>query len=47
MAGHLEAQLMDGTALSRKILEGCERAGGGVHRADRTTSVPGRRARRA
>ena len=24
MAGHLEAQLMDGTALSRKILEDCE-----------------------
>jgi methylenetetrahydrofolate dehydrogenase (NADP+) / methenyltetrahydrofolate cyclohydrolase len=24
MTGHLEAQLMDGTALSRKILEGCE-----------------------
>ena len=24
MAGRLEAQLMDGAALSRKILEGCE-----------------------
>jgi methylenetetrahydrofolate dehydrogenase (NADP+)/methenyltetrahydrofolate cyclohydrolase len=24
MAGHLEAQLMDGAALSRKILDGCE-----------------------
>ena len=46
MADHQDAQLMDGAALSRKILEGCRVPGGGVRRSSRTTAMPGSRARR-